>query len=120
MKGPRGHLWVKLRVRDHAHFTRQGPDIHFTATIPVSTAMLGGTVTVPTLKGSEEIRVCRKLHHNRSAFGEFLTGMDRLVPQVEPGTQPDDKKVLTGKGIKRLNSPGHGNEYIHFKVQVPK
>jgi len=40
--------------------------------------------------------------------------------QVEPGKQPDDKKVLVGMGIKRLNLAGHGNDYIEFKVQVPK
>ena len=86
---------MHAQVRDHQQFTRQGPDVHTTIGIPLTTAILGGSVTVPTLKGVEEVK-------------------------VEAGTQHSDTKVLTGRGIKRLSSESVGNQYVHFDVQIPR
>lgn len=60
----------------------------------MSQAILGGTVTVQTLTNDVEVK----------------------IPQ---GTQPDETRVLRGRGIRALNSTQVGNQYLHFKVVVP-
>lgn len=55
--GPAGDLYVEIRVREHPIFERDGA--HLSCEVPVSfaTATLGGTVEVPTLGGSVELKV---------------------------------------------------------------
>lgn len=55
--GPPGDLYVEIRVREHPIFERDGA--HLSCEVPVSfvTAALGGTVEVPTLGGSVELKV---------------------------------------------------------------
>lgn len=36
------------------------------------------------------------------------------------GTSSHSKVVLTNKGMKRVNSYGNGDHYVHIKVAVPK
>lgn len=57
-------------------------------------AVLGGTVTIPTLTGNVSVK-------------------------VRQGTQPGEKVVLRGKGIKARNSSSYGNHYVHFNIRVP-
>jgi molecular chaperone DnaJ len=81
-------------VQEDPVFQRDGDDIHVEVPITVSQACLGGTVSVPTLTGEVEVKVAA-------------------------GTQPSEKRVLRGKGIKRVASTQTGNQYIHFRVVVP-
>jgi molecular chaperone DnaJ len=55
--GPAGDLYVEIRVREHPIFERDGS--HLSCEVPVSfvTAALGGTVEVPTLGGSVDLKV---------------------------------------------------------------
>ena len=48
--GPTGDLYVEIRVREHAIFEREGS--HLSCEVPISftTAALGGSVEVPTLR----------------------------------------------------------------------
>ncbi len=80
---------------DHAVFKREGNDVHVSVDIPFATAVLGGAAVVPTLAGEAKIK-------------------------VSAGTQPGDKRVIRGKGIKHVQRRAHGDQYIHFKVTVPK
>ncbi len=50
--GPPGDLYVIVHVAAHQQFGRQGDDLTVRRTIPWSTAVLGGTLDVPTLNGS--------------------------------------------------------------------
>eukprot|EP00466_Bigelowiella_natans_P000212 jgi/Bigna1/33202/e_gw1.1.117.1 len=93
--GPRGHLYVKVQVRKHPAFRRQGADVHVDVPISVTQAILGGTVRVPLLRGVETIH----------------------VPE---GTQPGDRMTLRQRGIKRLSSDSYGKQFVHFKIAVPK
>src|ERR1700737_4002129 len=52
-----GDLFVHLRIQPHASFRRQGANIYHTAAIAMTTAALGGNITVPTLEGRGEIKV---------------------------------------------------------------
>jgi len=92
-----GDLFVHLRIQPHQQFRRQGANIYHTATIPMTTAALGGTITVPTLEGSTQIK----------------------VPQ---GTTSGDGVTLSGQGI--VNVEGRagtkGDYRVDFKVNIPK
>ncbi len=92
--GPRGHLWVKVSVAPHAVFKREGSDIFVETPISFTTAVLGGSVTVPTLSGE-------------------------AILKVDPGTQPGERRVMRGKGVKLLNKAGSGNQYVTFKISIP-
>jgi molecular chaperone DnaJ len=87
-------LFVNLRVLEDPLFRRDGADIHFTTSISFTQAILGGQVQVPTLTGD-------------------------VILKVRPGTQPGQKLVLRGKGIKKLNSKHYGDQYVHFTVVIP-
>lgn len=95
--GKPGDLFVHLRIQPHAHFRRQGANIYHTASIPMTTAALGGTVTVPTLEGSTQIK----------------------VPQ---GTTTGDNVTLQGQGITNVDgrAGSKGDYRIEFKVNIPK
>jgi molecular chaperone DnaJ len=91
---PAGDLYVEVRVAEDERFERDGSDLISTASIPATEAMLGVTVTVPTLEGEEEI-------------------------EVEPGTQPGHQYVLKGLGLPRLSGRRRGNQRVILEVFVP-
>ena len=91
---PAGDLYVEVRVAEDERFERDGSDLISIVSIPATEAMLGTTVTVPTLEGTEEI-------------------------EVEPGTQPGTEKVLRGMGLPRLNSGRRGSQRVILEVFVP-
>ena len=47
-----------------------------------------------------------------------LDGMVEL--KVPPGSQPGAKLLMRGKGIKRVNTAGRGNQYVHLNLAVPR
>ncbi len=48
--GPAGDLYLKVRVRPHSMFTRQGKDLHIKVPVDLYTAVLGGEIKVPTME----------------------------------------------------------------------
>jgi molecular chaperone DnaJ len=91
---PAGDLYVEVRVAEDERFERDGSDLISVVSIPATEAMLGTTVTVPTLDGEQEI-------------------------EVEPGTQPGTEKVLRAAGLPRLNSSRRGHQRVILEVFVP-
>jgi len=93
----RGDLYVGVRVAPDPKFTRAGSDVLYTATIPITTAVLGGEILIPTLDGEVKVR-------------------------VGTGTGTGDKITLSGMGMKKLEGrrPGNGDLRVEFKVQMPK
>lgn len=55
--GAPGDLLVKVRVRPDPHFRREGNHIHSEVSIPVTMAVLGGQVSVPTLRGNVKLKI---------------------------------------------------------------
>ena len=51
-EGQAGNLYLSVRVLPHRRFERRGQDLYTQVSIPVTTAVLGGEVTVETLGGS--------------------------------------------------------------------
>lgn len=37
-----------------------------------------------------------------------------------PGTSSHTKVCLSNKGMKRVNSYGNGDHYVHIKIAIPK
>ena len=93
--GPKGDLYVVITVKDHHVFKREGNDLFIDVPVPVSQAVLGTAIRIPTLEGKTELK-------------------------IPAGTQPGTRFRLKGKGIKKLQSYGHGDLYIVVDVQIPK
>ncbi|KAG6484924.1 hypothetical protein ZIOFF_053449 [Zingiber officinale] len=89
-----GDLYVTIKVREDPVFRRNKANIHVDAAISVTQAILGGTIQVPTLTGD-------------------------VVVKVRPGTQPGQKVVLKGKGLKTRNGSSYGDQCVHFNVTIP-
>ncbi|KAG6120748.1 hypothetical protein E4U13_006065 [Claviceps humidiphila] len=92
-----GDLYVFVRVAKDPRFSRDGSNVLHTATIPLTTALLGGEVKIPTLDGSVKVKIAT-------------------------GTGSGDKITLTGMGMKRLGSrrAGLGDLRVEFRVDMPK
>jgi DnaJ-class molecular chaperone len=82
-------LLIRIRVRPHPYFRREGNDILLEVPLSLAEAVLGAKVDVPTLDGS------------------------RLTVKVPPGTSSGARLRLRGRGIKG------GDQYIEVKVAVP-
>ena len=95
----KGDLYVFIRVAPDSKFSRAGADVLYTAGIPLTTAVLGGEIRVPTLDGEVKVKVAT-------------------------GTGTGDKITLSGMGMKSLSaSPrraANGDLRVEFKVQMPK
>ncbi len=94
--GQSGDLYLKIEVLPHPTFTRDGDDLKVNVPVDLYTALLGGTVQVPTL--------------------------DRPVELTIPPETPNGKVFrLRGLGMPRLRSPQErGNLYATAQVQLPK
>ena len=93
--GRAGDIYLLVEVEPSRIFQRDGSDVYVEVPISLAHAALGGVARVPTLDGTIDLR-------------------------VQPGTQPGEKLVLRGKGIKNINSSSHGNQYVTFKVEIPR
>ncbi len=92
--GINGDLVVRIRVKPHEKFKRDGADIFYDANISMIDAVLGKTVVVPTLEGTEKLT-------------------------VEQGTQPNSIIKLKGKGLTHLSGRGRGDQYVRLVVNIP-
>ncbi|HVM19651.1 MAG TPA: J domain-containing protein [Egibacteraceae bacterium] len=93
---PSGDLYVRVRVRPHEVFTRDGNDLHCELRLSMTQAALGGDVPVMTLYGEELLR-------------------------IEPGTQPGEVLTLRRQGMPKLSGGGaRGNLYVHCRVETPR
>ncbi len=93
--GEPGDLFVVVFVESHEVFKRDKADLFAEVPISFAEAALGTRLDVPTLKGE-------------------------AVVNVPAGTQTGMIFRLKGKGIKKLNEAGYGDEYIKVIVQTPK
>jgi DnaJ-class molecular chaperone len=78
--GPRGDLYLRVKTIPHPLFERKGEDIQVPVTVPLTTAVLGGEVTVPTLDGPVGIKV-----PPGSRPGRVFRLRNHGLPRLEPG-----------------------------------
>ena len=92
--GATGDLFVHVRVRPHATFTRRGDDLHLELHVPVTQAALGAAIPLRTLDGEEHLELAR-------------------------GTQTGTVVRLRGRGVPRLQGRGRGDVVVTVVVDVP-
>ncbi|MCC6877038.1 MAG: molecular chaperone DnaJ [Sandaracinaceae bacterium] len=94
-RGGSGDLHVKVRVKPHPLFTREGADVKVTIPISFPQAVLGAQIDVPTLEGTVKMR-------------------------IPGGTQSGKIFRLRGKGIAVMSGYGKGDELVKVVVEVPE
>jgi curved DNA-binding protein len=55
--GAAGDLYLRVRLRPHPVFERDGSDLRTKIALPVTTAVLGGEANVPTMTGSVRLKI---------------------------------------------------------------
>ena len=93
--GLRGDLFVVLHVAPHEEFGREGHHVLAEVEVTYAQAVLGASLTVPTLHGEQTL-------------------------DLPPGTQPGQEFRLRGLGIPRLGGRGRGDHVVHVRLTVPK
>ena len=92
--GPRGNLYIEIKVKAHKFFRRRNDDVLLDMNINIAQAALGAEVKVPTLEGDEKL----------------------VIP---PGTQPGKVFKLRHKGIPHLRTSGKGDQLVVINVEIP-
>jgi molecular chaperone DnaJ len=92
--GPRGDLYVQVRVQPHDRFERDGDDLIHELHLPVTQAGLGAHLSYPTLDGVEDL----------------------VIPK---GTQTGRVFRLRGRGVPHVRSRGRGDLLVHVVVDTP-
>lgn len=91
-----GDIYLKITVEPDPNFEREGDNLSTNASIDVFTALLGGEVEVQTMTG-------------------------RVKLTIPPGTQPEQKFRLAGRGMPKLKDPQtKGDLFVKIKVRLPK
>jgi len=92
--GRQGDLYVEVSIAEDERFARQGTELISRVELPVTTAILGGRVEVPTVEGADSV-------------------------EVEPGTQHGDVTVLPGLGLPPLHGGPRGDQHVVVELVVP-
>jgi molecular chaperone DnaJ len=92
--GAPGDLFLNITVRPHPVLERQGNDLLTNVPVPLTTAVLGGEVQVPTLKG-------------------------KLALKIPPETQNGRVFRLTGQGMPSLKKGSNGDILAKVNVILP-
>ena len=93
--GVAGDLFVRVNVRPHRFFERDGDNIHTTVPITFSEAYLGGEIEVGTVHGP-------------------------VRAKVPPGTDSGRTFRLRGKGVRNTKTRAHGDHHYTVEIVVPK
>lgn len=93
--GPRGNVYVDVRVKEDSLFVREENDVYIEVPLTYSQAVLGDKIEVPTMDGE----------------------VDMTVPA---GTQPGTKMRLKGKGFPDVHGRSKGDQYVIFRLEVPR
>jgi molecular chaperone DnaJ len=92
--GPAGDLFLVITVAPHSSIERVDDDLQTTVPVPLTTAMLGGKVEVPTLKGKLELKVPAETQNGRTFR-------------------------LAGQGMPRLGKAGRGDLLVKINAVLP-
>lgn len=86
---------VTLDVKPDSTFAREGDDLIVNISLPLTTAILGGVIEVPTIDGELKLK-------------------------IRPGTQPGTMVRLRGQGVKHLHGSGRGDQYVRLQIKIPE
>lgn len=91
---PYGDLYLEIEVKEHKIFERVGDDIYMDLKIPITLAVLGGEIIVPTIHGDLNVK-------------------------IPAGTQPEKILRLKDKGAPKFKHDSHGDQYLRIKIEIP-
>jgi len=92
----RGDLYLKIHVDIPEHIERKGKDIYHTFDIDLYTAILGGSVIVPTLNGKVKLTIPAETEN-----GKLFK--------------------FSGRGLPGMNGDGsRGNYYVRCNIKMPQ
>jgi DnaJ-class molecular chaperone len=92
--GPRGDLYLQVRVAPHPTFERREDDIHVELPLTPWEAALGTEVEVPTLRG-------------------------KVSMKIPPETSSGKAFRLPGYGLPHLRGGGQGDQLVRTKIVIP-
>jgi molecular chaperone DnaJ len=92
--GPAGDLYVVIHVQEHEFFQRDGNDLYCEIPVNFPTVALGGEMTIPTLDGTETLK-------------------------VPDGTESGTTFRVRGKGMPDVSGRGRGDLLVTIKVVTP-
>jgi len=93
-EGRNGDLYVRIHVRPHKYFRREGNHLHLDLPLTISEAALGARVEVPTHSGT-------------------------AVLKIKEGTQNGAVLRMKKKGVPNPKGGKQGDMYVHIQVKVP-
>jgi molecular chaperone DnaJ len=93
--GPRGDLYVVVKVTEHSLFKRDGQNLICVVPITYTQATLGAEIDIPVLEGK----------HRQT---------------INPGTQPGDTIRIHGGGMPDVHGGRTGDLLIKVQVEVPR
>lgn len=94
-KGPSGDLYVFVNIRAHEIFERERSDLYCQVPLSMTTAILGGSIELPTINGKT---------------------VELKIPE---GTQSGQRFRLKGYGMPVMRSSSYGNSYVEVFVETP-
>jgi molecular chaperone DnaJ len=93
--GPRGDLYIDVTVKPHSLFEREGKHLLCRVPITYTQAVLGATVEVPLVHGTEPF-------------------------EIPAGTQPGEVFKLRAKGMPDPHGGRHGDLHVEVQLVVPR
>lgn len=94
--GPKGDLYITVRIKRNSIYTRKGNNVLCEVPITITQATLGAELEIPMVDGSKE------------------------KYKIPEGTQTGTKFTLRNKGFKSVNSSSVGDFVFTVTVQTPK
>jgi DnaJ-class molecular chaperone len=91
----KGDLYLRVRIAPHPIFERRGEDLVASVSVPLTTAVLGGEASVPTLEGPVGIK-------------------------IPPGTAAGRTFRLRGHGLPRSSGGDRADVLATLAVELPK
>ena len=94
--GPKGDLYITVRIKRHSIYTRKGNNVLCEVPITITQATLGAELEIPMVDGTKE------------------------KYKIPEGTQTGTKFTIRNKGFKSVNSSSVGDFVFTVMVQTPK
>jgi curved DNA-binding protein len=94
--GPPGDLYIQAKVVNDPNYEVKGYDLYLNREVKISEALLGTTLSVPTLEDKT------------------------LNLRIPAGTKPGTKLRMTGHGLPVMKEKKKGDLYVKIQIEIPK
>ncbi len=95
-KGEAGDLYIRIIIKKHPLFKREGDDLYLIKDISFSQAALGDEIEIPTLENKN------------------------ILLKIPSGVESGKVFRISGKGIPHFSGYGKGNFYVKVNIKTPK